>query len=351
MSLASKQGQVTYLKQGEQGPQGPQGPTGPAGQDGEKGPAIRGPRDWTKIPNNEKLCSGKAGEDFIDVVVYNNNYYLCTVTHYKTSTWNSSYWNVNNSFEFVATNLLLANYARIENLGCVAIEMDGFTAKNGVVTCTTGNFTNVTVTGTINATAGSIGAFKIDGNGLTNVSSSPKAYINIERSGGRYLRINDSTSLDSMLSVRSDDGSTAVQIQSYGSSNNTTGLYIICNSANVGYAIKAYGNVLFSARSNEHTKINGLCLNVQRFTSTTTIPKNVDIAILNYTADGDINLPSNPEDGKIIFMKKICGRAITVKGGTIRDAAGTATTSQWLTTNIACMFVYDGSVWNHFYCG
>jgi hypothetical protein len=77
----------------------------------------------------------------------------------------------------VATQILLATYAVIKNLGVEAIEMKNaagntvFLAKDGVVTCQTGTFNNITVQ------SGKIAGFTISGNGLSNEPFTNDAYI------------------------------------------------------------------------------------------------------------------------------------------------------------------------------
>lgn len=91
--------------------------------------------------------------------------------------WKTTHWRVFAYFEMVATRILLAEYALVKNLGVEVIEMkdaDGnilFQAKDGTVTCNTGNFNN------INVQSGRIAGFKIAGNGLTNEGFGNDAYV------------------------------------------------------------------------------------------------------------------------------------------------------------------------------
>lgn len=124
----------------------------------ERGPSVRGPQDWESLPNNYQFYSGAEGEKYIDIVVYNGYFYECKTTHQKKNsrkpgtTGGSTYWTLATQLEFVATHILLATYALVKNLGVEAIEMTDsqgnilFTAKDGVVTCNTGNFDNIKVT-------------------------------------------------------------------------------------------------------------------------------------------------------------------------------------------------------------
>lgn len=135
------------------------------GEKGERGPALRGPQDWEKLPVGYSFQAGKDGDEWKDVVVYKGNYASCIKGHTKTSTnypgstddSNNGYWSVTNKWEIVATNILLTSYALIKNLGVEVIDMkdsDGnilFQAKDGKVVCKTGTFENVSVNGIIHS--------------------------------------------------------------------------------------------------------------------------------------------------------------------------------------------------------
>lgn len=133
------------------------------GEKGERGPTLRGPQDWEKLPVGYSFQAGKDGDEWKDVVVYKGNYASCIKGHTKTSTnypgstddSNNGYWSVTNKWEIVATNILLTSYALIKNLGVEVIDMkdsDGnilFQAKDGTVICNIGNFKNINVDGNI----------------------------------------------------------------------------------------------------------------------------------------------------------------------------------------------------------
>ena len=130
-------------------------------QKGEKGASPRGPQAWSDMPDNYMFYQGKDGEEYKDVVLYNGTYYTCIKTHQKNSSnyplssldTSNHYWQKADQFELVATNLFLANYALIKNLGVEAIEMKDpkdnskilFQVKDGNVTCKTGTFENITI--------------------------------------------------------------------------------------------------------------------------------------------------------------------------------------------------------------
>lgn len=158
---------------------------GDTGDKGERGPALRGPQAWSDCATGYAFQAGKEGEQWKDVVMYNNNYYACIKSHAKTASnypgsttdRNNGYWQLGDKIELVATKLLLAAYALVENLGVEAIEMKDssgnvvFKAKDGTVTCKTGTFNNITVQ------SGNIAGFKVSGNGLTNDPFTNDAYV------------------------------------------------------------------------------------------------------------------------------------------------------------------------------
>ena len=149
---------------------------GDTGEKGEQGAVLRGPQAWGDCATGYAFQAGKEGEQWKDVVMYNNDYYSCKKSHTKTASnypgsttdRNNGYWQLGDKIELVATKLLLAAYALVENLGVEAIEMKDsggnvvFKAKDGTVTCKTGTFNNIAVQ------SGSIAGFKVSGNGLTN---------------------------------------------------------------------------------------------------------------------------------------------------------------------------------------
>lgn len=142
---------------------GDKGDKGDKGDQGKQGPTLR-VQDWNKCTSNGTVnytfYQGDVenlDEPYKDVVLYNNNYYSCIKTHSNKSITptNQTFWQLGDKVELVATNVLLATYSLIKNLGAEAIEMkDGngnilFSAKNGVVTCNTGIFNSVTIKGNL----------------------------------------------------------------------------------------------------------------------------------------------------------------------------------------------------------
>lgn len=139
------------------------------GDKGDKGATLRGPQAWSDCATGYAFKAGGAGEQWKDVVLYGGNYYSCVKSHTKTSgnypgsttAVNNGYWQLGDKIELVATKILLATYALVENLGVTAVEMKDsagnvvFKVKDGNVTCKTGTFENVKVSGTLNGVTGS----------------------------------------------------------------------------------------------------------------------------------------------------------------------------------------------------
>ena len=137
------------------------GEPGKDGVKGDRGPALRGPQAWSDCAIGYVFQSGASGEEYKDVVLYGNNYYSCIKSHTKTASnypgsatdTNSGLWKLADKLEIVATKILLAQYALVKNLGVEAIDMKDangkivFQAINGKVTCNSGTFNSVKVTG------------------------------------------------------------------------------------------------------------------------------------------------------------------------------------------------------------
>lgn len=159
---------------------------------GNTGPAMRGPQAWSDCAVGYEFQAGGDTDEWKDVVLYDGNYYTCIKTHtkaannYPLSTLDTAngYWKLGDKIELVATKILLATYALVENLGVTAIDMkdaDGnilFQAKDGNVVCKTGTFENVRIKGYLYST-------------FVNVASSDA----VLQSSGEYL-INTQLNLD-----------------------------------------------------------------------------------------------------------------------------------------------------------
>ena len=135
--------------------------SGENGAKGDRGPTLRGPQAWSDCAVGYVFQSGANGEDYKDVVLYGGYYYSCIKSHTKTASnypgsatdTNSGLWQLADPVEIVATQILLAQYALVKNLGVETIDMKDdkgniiFQAKDGNVTCNSGTFKNITVKG------------------------------------------------------------------------------------------------------------------------------------------------------------------------------------------------------------
>lgn len=193
----------------------------PEGEKGEKGPALR-VQLWDDVEDGFLFENGSEGSTYLDVVVFNKNFYSCKTSHSKDSSVTpaagvaSDLWVGTSAFDLLATKLFFAEYALIENLGVESFEMyardssgniiknaDGTNKvvarmKDGVIEFNTGIFKNIKVVGSLrNPFAYVGGSFETDyndnvvmistGSGWTNAYSLP---WDVGQSGRRIMIVN-----------------------------------------------------------------------------------------------------------------------------------------------------------------
>ena len=124
---------------------------------------------------------------------------------------------------------------------------DGWLANKNITWDVNGN---VSMTGTISATAGKIGNFNISGGKLVN--STTTASIEFSGLSGSSLYLNTTSSL---ISIRSDVNKTGISIQTY--SSGARGIYIVANAGST-YSIEAYGPMQLGQRSGERWCVPGV---------------------------------------------------------------------------------------------
>ena len=124
--------------------------------------SVRGAQGWKgALPRIGKweaggtYYQGGEGEEFYDIKLYNGKYYLCKGTHTGHTTTpdlDTNWWiEATNEWKFIATDLIKADKGVVENLNANYITMTDendniiFCAKDGEVTCNTGNFQNINV--------------------------------------------------------------------------------------------------------------------------------------------------------------------------------------------------------------
>lgn len=160
MALASRTQTIHFILEPEKGDPGE---PGAPGEKGDRGPLPMGPLRWSQMEVGYTFQSGATGEEYAHYVYYDGNFYQCVATHQKTasnypgSTTGENLWTLIENYETVATNLLLAQYALVENLGVRALEMydsEGGVLckiKDGDIVCNKGSFKDVTVEGAVTA--------------------------------------------------------------------------------------------------------------------------------------------------------------------------------------------------------
>lgn len=135
------------------------------GDKGERGATLRGPQDWKEVGYGYQFYSGAEGEPYLDVVIYNDSYYLCKTPHKKANTncpgslndGVRKLWQLGDKIDLVATKVLLSEYGVIKNLGAEGITMKDkegnvvFKAEKGSLICKVGTFENVDVSGIVHA--------------------------------------------------------------------------------------------------------------------------------------------------------------------------------------------------------
>lgn len=126
---------------------------------GEKGATERF-REWEDIPEGESLQSGADGDTYIDYVVYQEDWYVCILTHYKNSQQykpnNGTFWQKVSEQSRIATKLLLATKGFVKNLQVdEVIITDQGEGKGNIllratkegIECKSGNFENINASG------------------------------------------------------------------------------------------------------------------------------------------------------------------------------------------------------------
>ena len=95
------------------------------------GISVRGPQMWVNVADGFAFSDRTIGNEWLDVVVHNNVFYSCIQSHAKSATiepgtdGGAAYWKATEKQEIVATYLLLAQKALIENLVVGEVETIG----------------------------------------------------------------------------------------------------------------------------------------------------------------------------------------------------------------------------------
>ena len=163
------------------------------GEDGARGAVVRMLGNFETLPAGIAFQSGHIGEVYIDVVQVRQGkqvqYYQCKKSHQKSAdkapTANSEWWELGTYQGFIATDILLAKRALVENLGVEYVESRNaagevvFRVVDGTVTANAGHFRNIEVSG--NSTfagtlVGAMGSFSGTLNAVTGTFRELRAY-------------------------------------------------------------------------------------------------------------------------------------------------------------------------------
>lgn len=389
---------------GEQGPKGDDGAPGEdgaPGKDGLQGCIIRLTEWASGVEYRNDLDLVSNGPRYIDIVtIYANNKQLkfqCSQTHTSSNSNKptagsaSAYWQQLNDMVPIYTPLLFAENAVINFLqgmefvvhnsktdisvntiiaGLVGGDIPLFVgsntpsnapfrvAKDGAFVATKAD-----ITGTINASSGTIGGFEIGESWLVSQTSQGKeiwsnrlsaARVLLECKGGAYT-----TSFAAMAYPLGSSGYSNHSVLSVAINRES---YDAMNRYNIGIDVSAEGEY------NENSQIgdipngnhaillrNGDICGFRLFSRTLTggwTLNDYESIIFNDTSSMNyVTLPSNPKDGQIYFIRKIGKGNVTIQTGglthVIKQNAGSSTRSVVLDYGSLAILMWnkDGQYW------
>lgn len=359
---------------GEQGPKGDDGAPGEDGAPGKDGlqGCITRLTEWAsgvEYRNDLDLVSN--GPRYIDIVtIYANNKQLkfqCSQTHTSSASNKpaagsaSAYWQQLNDMVPIYTPLLFAENAVINFLqgmefvvhnsktdisvntiiaGLVGGDIPLFVgsntpsnapfrvAKDGAFVATKAD-----ITGTINASSGTIGGFKIDESSLTATDSFGEMLL----SSNLIRFTNDNTKL--YLGGNTWPGSTGgalygpiraeVSRSAAGGTAGNVGVYI-----NVTGAALSDGTTTAARQSGNHALyipegfITGFRLRNVRTSSNRTLTDMDSVVFSTATGEITLTLPSSPKQGQIYFIRKVGSGNVKLKRGNTQHRICTNSNSQ-----------------------
>ena len=385
LPLATCTGQITVIKNGEKGEQG----------------ATERFRDYGDIPAYESIQCGGNGDKYIDYVVYNSDWYLCIKNHAKDSRnyppQNTTYWQKVSEQKRIATKLFLATKAYIKNLmvNDILVTDNGASDGNKLlvankdgITCNQGTFKNVTVTGTLNATAGSFGDLKVgsvsynDGSAwkgmVTQTTWSNGEFRNDLKIGSgvmyNYLQYTSSSGYidQSGVSIRNataaynkgmvhavsnknlygtTSGSYIVGFSADLTANNNSdslvGLYVSAKSASGKNCTERYA--LYADDGDVCLKkglFRGMRVNTRVVTSNTTLTDDDNVIVCTNSGDITITFPSSPRKGQMYIVIQTGGNIYFSGNGKVFRGRLSGGTVNSKTGGQITFFFWDGSYWS-----
>ena len=359
---------------GEQGPKGDDGAPGEdgaPGKDGLQGCIIRLTEWASGVEYRNDLDLVSNGPRYIDIVtIYANNKQLkfqCSQTHTSSASNKpaagsaSAYWQQLNDMVPIYTPLLFAENAVINFLqgmefvvhnsktdisvntiiaGLVGGDIPLFVgsntpsnapfrvAKDGAFVATKAD-----ITGTINASSGTIGGFKIDESSLTATDSFGEMLL----SSNLIRFTNDNTKL--YLGGNTWPGSMGgaiygpiraeVSRSAAGGTAGNVGVYI-----NVTGAALSDGTTTAARQSGNHALyipegfITGFRLRNVRTSSNRTLTDMDSVVFSTATGEITLTLPSSPKQGQIYFIRKVGSGNVKLKRGNTQHRICTNSNSQ-----------------------
>ena len=359
---------------GEQGPKGDDGAPGEDGNDGKDGlqGCIIRLTEWAsgvKYRNDLDLVSN--GPRYIDIVtIYANNKQLkfqCSQTHTSSASnkpaagATSAYWQQLNDMVPIYTPLLFAENAVINFLqgmefvvhnsktdisvntiiaglvgGYIPLFVGSNTPSNAPFrVAKDGAFvaTKADITGTINASSGTIGGFKIDESSLTATDSFGEMLLSSNLI--RFTNDNTKLYLGGNTWPESAGGALYGPIRAEvsrsvaGGTAGNVGVYI-----NVTGAASSDGTTTAARQSGNHALyipegfITGFRLRNVRTSSNRTLTDMDSVVFSTATGEITLTLPSSPKQGQIYFIRKVGSGNVKLKRGNTQHRICTNSNSQ-----------------------
>lgn len=218
-----------------------------------------------------------------------------------------------------------------------------FSAQSGLLACA-----DAYLSGSVNATAGNIGGFKIGENYLVNTDG--KAYIHMESMDERH-----NVSMGGMYTHAGAEFSSVGGSASYfyASGSGACCLEVVADGS--AKAVLSEGHVAMFTRYNsgQMVKISGLALSTQQAASFSKVytdddsPAGAWVDFLVMTGNVSLPAPSSSNNGKVVFVRCNPSYTLTVPKGVNADG-GSGTSFKDGKTRF---FICDGIQWHEFYCG
>lgn len=308
---------------------------------GKQGAKMR-MRTWS---SDTEYLSGADGEEFYDVVVYNDKLYLCTKTHTSGPDNNPSasisgylgYWESAQEWTFVATELLLTKTIKANQ-----IDADGLVAKD------------VNITGKIYAEEGELGKMTIKAD-----TADDGLYLKDDTYGSEMsLKSRMFMSIPYNVFAAnpgSDQSNVLLYVKKRRGNSFDRALYVdgvaeVYGRLGVGKGKNTGFNQFYPALVAEGISCYGqFCLPIKTVTSTSSLDSTSSYVVLNFSSSGGyIRLPStNLTDGQTIIIRNIGSNNVTVYGNMKNESNGSITQYTFSTGGRLHVHTYyqNGNYW------